>query len=154
LHPREMRTSLIVGIAVAANAAFVPSHAPGLRSSSLTVTSMASEQFKGFGKEVKKAGQTNSDPKNRAVGEGLSVEEVGKMVGDVKNLPDMKNSEQVKNQGGPKVVNRQKRADPVNLDGGAMLDVGWVKKSVDTVFSDEWKNAAKDEVTLEGTTMK
>ena len=28
----------------------------------------------------------------------------------------------------------------------AMLDVGWVKKSFDTVMSDEWKNAAKEEV--------
>lgn len=27
-----------------------------------------------------------------------------------------------------------------------MLDVGWVKKSFDTVMSDEWKNSAKEEV--------
>lgn len=49
---------------------------------------------------------------------------------------------------GKRVVNKQARADPVNLDGGAMLDVGWVKQSFDTVFSDDWKQSGVEEVSL------
>ena len=28
----------------------------------------------------------------------------------------------------------RKRADPVNVDGGAAFDVGWIKKAADTVL--------------------
>ena len=64
--------------------------------------------------------------------------------GSVTNMPATTNSENPTNA--KKVVNRQARADPVNLDGGAMLDVGWVKKSFDTVMSEEWKKSGKEEV--------
>lgn len=40
-------------------------------------------------------------------------------------------------------------ADYGPFDHSAMLDVGWVKKSFDTVMSDEWKNAAKEEVCVD-----
>jgi hypothetical protein len=47
---------------------------------------------------------------------------------------------------GKTLVNRAARQEPVNLDGSAMLDVGWVKQSFDTVMSEEWKTAGKEEV--------
>jgi len=40
-------------------------------------------------------------------------------------------------------VSGRKRADPVNVDGGAAFDVGWIKKAADTVLSEEWAKAEK-----------
>lgn len=41
-----------------------------------------------------------------------------------------------------------KRAEPVNMDAGAVFDKDWLKNSFDTIASDEWRKSGKE--TVEG----
>ena len=57
------------------------------------------------------AEQTNSEPADR-----LSKDDAKNMVKDMDTMPAMRNT--VTPSGARKVVNKQARQDPVNLDGG------------------------------------
>jgi hypothetical protein len=39
-----------------------------------------------------------------------------------------------------------KRAEPVNMDAGAVFDKDWLKNSFDTIASDEWRKSGKETV--------
>lgn len=39
-----------------------------------------------------------------------------------------------------------KRAEPVNMDAGAVFDKDWLKNSFETIVSEEWRKSGKETV--------
>lgn len=104
---------------------------------------------KGFGKpseQPKKATNAGSGE------EAKTVEEQEEMLRKVMTGKNQKSGEMSPFAGGVEVedgvarqaARRGQRAEPVNLDAGAMFDAGWLKQSVDTVLSDDWVKGSKE----------
>jgi len=108
------------------------------------------EGGKGFGKADDTPAK-QSTKKQPEAGEGVkSVEEQEELMRKVMsgkstgNMQAFSGSVEVEDGKAKQAAKRGQRAEPVNLDAGAMFDAGWLKQSVDTVLSDEWVQGAAE----------